>query len=91
MSDHDPKQRSRLSPEEARTVRTWIIILLAVSTVLIALAPYTSPDADRIISIIATATLATGAIRVRRPTGFRIILAATSLASLLAALGLLHA
>lgn len=90
MPEHDPVPRRRLSVDEARTVRRWIIGLLAASVMLSVIAPTTTVDQDRVISLLAAATMATGAVVVRRPVGFRIILALATLVAAVAATGRIH-
>ena len=89
MPDHDPTPRRSLTPSEARTVRHWIIGLVAASVMLSVIAPTTTADQDRVISLLAATTLATGAVVVRRPIGFRVILVLSTLVALAAATGAL--
>lgn len=87
MPDHDPEPRRRLTIREARTVRHWILGLAATSFVLIALSPFTTEEQDRVLTLVAAATLATGAIVVRRPVGFRVILALCAAAAMVSTFG----
>ena len=87
MPDHDPIPRRRLTARQARTVRHWIMGLAASSLIVIGLSPVTSEDQDKVITLVVAATLATGAIVVRRPVGFRVILALASTVSVASALG----
>lgn len=90
MPQHDPTPKRRISQREARTIRRWTLVCLGAGAILTALASRTDGDTDRMIAIIAAASFATGAIVVRRPAGFRLILAGSSLAMLLVAIGIIQ-
>lgn len=63
-----------LTPSEARTVRGWIgvVVALAIGTTLIP--PDADPQVERYATMVVIATLTTGAINIRRPVGLRFML-----------------
>lgn len=96
MPKHDPipprrPKRPRMDQTTARTVRRWTIGLGVSAFLLIAMAPFTNGTDDRIVSILAAATLITGAIVIPRPTGFRAILAVTAMLCVMVAVGIIRA
>ena len=90
MPEHDPTPRRRLSASQARTVRHWIIGLITASVLLTMMAPNTTEDQDRAITLVVAASLTTGAVVVRRPIGFRIILTVATIIAMCSAMGWLR-
>lgn len=71
-------------------IRVWTLGLLTVSTAVLLASPFTDMATDRVISGISAATFGTGAIVIRHPVGFRIILAVVAVLSALLAVGVVQ-
>lgn len=63
-------------------MRKWIVGTTVAAVLIIGTNFTTTAQDDLVISAIATATFATGALLTRRPKGFRMILLAATLACL---------
>lgn len=86
MNQNAPKHPHRLTSTEALTIRRWTIGLLTASTVFILASIVFDGSTDRLACLLSAATLCTGAIVVTGPRGFKAILAAAAIGSIVVSL-----